>query len=265
MKKRIFQRFALPTLTAFVLLFSTLSLHSADRVRIARLNGEITLDGRPDEPAWTQATPFDLIMHVPNAGAQPGERSDIWMAYDNEYLYVGARLYVSDPSRISSNSTKRDEQSRNTDVFGIILDTYDDNENALAFFTMPSGARIDYSVGNDAESSGGPERSTNLSWNTFWDVETQMDDQGWYVEMRIPFSSLRFQSVDGISEMGLIINRRIAALNETDTWPMTDPKYGFSAYYKPSLAQTVEFQDVKARKPLYISPYIIGDFPGTMP
>ena len=109
-----------------------------------------------------------------------------------------SRLYSENPENITSTSKKRDERSRNSDNFGIILDTYDDNENALAFYTLPSGARIDYTVSNDGEGGGGGGMgSINLSWNTFWDVQTSRDDKGWYVEMRIPFSSLQFQSQNG--------------------------------------------------------------------
>jgi hypothetical protein len=89
-----------------------------------------------------------------------------------------------------------------------------------------------------------------------------VDEKGWYVEMRIPFSSLRFQNRNGSTRMGMILNRRISYANEMDTYPSIDPKYGFSAYLKPSLGQTIEFKDVKPRKPLYISPYVIGGYSG---
>jgi len=163
--------------------------------------------------------------------------------------------------KTSSTSKKRDEESRNSDQFGIVLDTYDDNENALAFFTMPSGARIDYTVSNDGEGGGGGGmRSTNRSWNTFWDVETTRDEAGWYVEMRIPFSSLQFQTTNGKIPMGMILNRRISYMNETDTYPPIDPKYGFSANIKPSLAQSIEFENIESKNPVYISPYVLGGY-----
>lgn len=219
-------------------------------------------DGRPDEEAWQGTTVFPLIVHAPNFGTQPSEVSEVMVGYDQEYLWVGARLYSKDPSNITSTSKKRDEESRNSDSFGIILDTYDDNENALAFFTMPSGARIDYTVSNDGEGGGGgPGRGAiNRSWNTFWDVETITDEQGWYVEMRIPFSSLRFQTVDGKIPMGMILNRRISYMNETDTYPLIDPKYGFTSFLKPSQAQSIEFENIEAHNPVYISPYVLGGY-----
>ncbi len=245
-----------------VTLLTPVAGYSQGSIKISHITEPITFDGRPDEAAWNETTVFPLIVHAPNYGTQPTEESEVMVGYDQEYLWVGARLYSEDPSNITSTSKKRDEESRNSDNFGIILDTYDDNENALAFFTMPSGARIDYTVSNDGEGGGGgPGRgSINRSWNTFWDVETTRDEKGWYVEMRIPFSSLRFQSVDGRIPMGMILNRRISYANETDTYPSIDPKYGFSAYLKPSLAQSIEFENIKPHKPVYIAPYVLGGY-----
>lgn len=245
----------------FVSLLHPTKLLAQESIVIGKISGSITFDGRLDEDVWNQASVFPMIVHSPNYGTEPSEISEIMVGYDQEYLWVGARLFSKDPSNITSTSKKRDEESRNSDQFGIVLDTYDDNENALAFFTMPSGARIDYTVSNDGEGGGGGGMgSINRSWNTFWDVETTRDERGWYVEMRIPFSSLRFQTQDGKIRMGMILNRRISYANETDTYPLIDPKYGFSANLKPSQAQTIEFKNIKPSNPVYISPYVLGGY-----
>ena len=234
---------------------------SQESVTISQISGQIVFDGKPDEAVWDEATVFPMVVHYPSFGAEPSELSEVMIGYNQDYLWIGARLFSKNPDDITSTSKKRDEKSRNSDQFGIILDTYDDNENALAFFTMPSGARIDYTVSNDAEGGGGGGMgSINRSWNTFWDVETTRDEHGWYVEMRIPFSSLRFQTIDGKIRMGLILNRRISYMNETDTYPSIDPKYGFSANFKPSKAQTIEFGKIEAHNPVYIAPYVLGGY-----
>ena len=246
---------------ACLVLLGPSKLISQESIKINRISGQVVFDGTPDEAVWNEATVFPLIVHSPNFGAEPSERSEVMIAYNQEYLWIGARLFSEDPGNITSTSKKRDEQSRNSDQFGIILDTYDDNENALAFFTMPSGARIDYTVSNDAEGGGGGGMgSINRSWNTFWDVETTRDEHGWYVEMRIPFSSLRFQTVEGKIRMGMILNRRISYMNETATYPLIDPKYGFSAPFKPSQAHTIELENIEAHNPVYIAPYALGGF-----
>ena len=189
---------------------------------------------------------FPLKMNRPNYGNDPSESTEVMIAYDNEYIWVGARLYMRDVKKIFANSKKRDEMLFGYDSFGILLDTYDDNENGLAFFTTPTGLRTDYAISNDAAGNGGEGPpgfdALNFSWNTFWDVKTTIDDKGWYVEMRIPFSSLRFKPKDDMALMGLIISRTISANSEVDTWPAIDPKYGFMATSKPSQATTIQFE-----------------------
>jgi len=246
-------------LTTFIC-FTTRLLNAQDEVGIKALAGEIEFDGKVDEAVWKTSQRFPLKMHYPVYNNAPGENSEVYMAFDDEYLWVGAILYYKDVNDVVSTSKKRDEESENSDAFGILLDSYNDNENGLAFFTMPSGLKIDYSVSNDGQGGGpGPGMSSkNYTWNSYWDVKTVMLDDAWHVEMRIPFSSLRFQSENDITKMGLIINRNISHLNEVDTYPAIDTKYGRGANTRPSLAQTVVFENIKPRNPVYISPYVLG-------
>jgi hypothetical protein len=242
-------------------LFAQVALIGQETVKIKRLPAPVEFDGRPFEAAWEGLDFYPLTMSRPNFGNEPSEKSEVMVSYDDEFIWVGARLFMNDVSKIYAASKKRDEMLFGFDAFGILLDTYDDNENALAFFTTPTGLRTDYAVSNDASSGGGdPFGSLNYSWNTFWDVKTSRDDKGWYVEMRIPFSSLRFKPENDIASMGMIIKRSISANNETDTWPSIDPKYGFMSTSMPSLANTIEIEGARPKNPVYISPYIIGGF-----
>lgn len=235
------------------------NVSAQDAVRIKRVNTQIAFDGMPSEQAWKELDIFRLTMHRPNFGTEPSELSDVRIGYDNLYLWVGASLYMKDPSKIFAVTKKRDEMLFDYDAFGIVIDTYNDNENALAFFTAPTGLRTDYAISNDASGSGGPmDNALNFSWNTFWDVKTTHDEKGWYVEMRIPFSSLKFKPEGDLARMGIIISRNISANNETDTYPAIDPKYGFLATNKPSQAMTAEIDGARPSKPLYITPYAIG-------
>ncbi|MCY1723048.1 DUF5916 domain-containing protein [Prolixibacteraceae bacterium Z1-6] len=238
------------------------SAKTAEVIVINSNSGELNFDGVPDEFFWQSAQTFNLVMHSPNFSASPQESSTVYMTYDENYLYVAAFLDYRDPNNIIATSKKRDEKSKNPDSFGILLDTYDDNENALAFFTMPAGQRIDYAVSNDAQMMPGLMGATsqNYSWNTFWDVKTARTQKGWTVEMRIPFSSLRFQEVDGKVQMGLLINRTVSHCNEIDSYPATDPRFGILAPIKPSLAQTIELRGVKNSQPVYVSPYVSTGF-----
>ena len=251
----------------FLLIFLSLGLQNnvlcQESVKIQRITVPVEFDGMTNDPAWDALETFTLTMHRPNYGAEPSEKSDVKIGYDNEFLWIGASLFMNDPSKIFAVTKKRDEELFDYDAFGIILDTYNDNENALAFFTAPTGLRTDYTISNDGqENGGGPGMNTamNISWNTFWDVKTTRDDKGWYAEMRIPFSSLKFKPENDIATMGLIISRNISANNETDTYPAIDPKYGFMATNKPSLASTIEIEGARPEKPVYITPYILAGF-----
>jgi hypothetical protein len=233
-----------------------------ESVQIKRLNEPIEFDGVPGEAAWESLDLFPLTMHRPVFKNEPSERSDVRIGYDDEFLWVGASLYMEDASEIFAASKKRDEMLFDYDAFGIILDSYNDHETGLAFFTAPTGLRTDYAISNDAAGGGGPggPGGMNTSWDTFWDVKTTQDDQGWYVEMRIPFSSLKFKPEDDVAHMGLIVSRNISANNETDTYPPIDPKYGFMATQKPSQAQAIEISGAKPTRPVYISPYAIAGY-----
>ncbi len=250
-------------LIILLLLFSGFNLQAQDDVVVIEKNtGSVEFDGIPNELFWQKARQFDLTMHAPIFGDAPSEKSQVFITYDDDFLWIGAFLEYANPDDIVSTSKKRDEESKNPDSFGILLDTYNDNENALAFFTMPAGQRIDYTVSNDAQvmPSLYGTKSTNYSWNTFWDVKTVRYVKGWALEMRIPFSSLRFQEQDGRTQMGLLINRSISHTNEIDSYPETDPKYGLLAPNKPSLAQTIELRGLESKKPVYVAPYVATGF-----
>lgn len=171
---------------------------------IQRLKGPITLDGLSDEQAWKDVTPFPMVMHMPTFGNEPSERTEVLMAHDDDYVYIAGRMYDSEPDKIQATSKKRDFMEASSEWFGVIIDTFNDNENGLGFFTTPTGLRFDATVFNDAVMTDPQRMPINPSWNTFWDVEVQQNDEGWFAEFRIPFSSLRFQDTEGRVVMGFI-------------------------------------------------------------
>ncbi len=229
---------------------------NTDRYIISRLNGHVKLDGLSEEPAWEGIEPFPVVMHSPNFLDEPTEKTEILVAYDDDYLYVAGRLYDSEPEKIQCTSKKRDDMKPNSDWFGIVIDTFNDKENALVFFTTPSGLRLDMTVFNDAQG----EESFNADWNTFWDVATVRNKDGWFVEMRIPLSSLQFQEKDGRCVMGLISWRWIARKYESVVFPAVPPDWGGFSLFKPSQAKEVVFQGIYRKKPLYVAPYLVGGF-----
>ncbi len=229
---------------------------------VPRLSGPITLDGSSDEPAWSNVTPFVLFQHSPNFGSPPTEKTEVLVGFDDDFLYVAGRLYDREPGKIQASTKKRDTMSPSSDWFGVLFDTFNDKENGLGFFTTPAGLRWDGSVYNDGQPTNPvtQEPPINLSWNTFWDVETVITDRGWFVEMRIPLSSLRFQDKAGEVIMGMIAWRFIPRKNEMFVFPAIPPNWGAWSTWKPSQAQEVVLRGVQSRRPLYITPYLLGGY-----
>jgi hypothetical protein len=192
-------------------------------------------------------------MYQPVYGGEMTESTEIRVAYDDQHIYVAGSLLDGDPQAVRANSMYRDQYSGD-DTFAVILDTFSDNENALWFFTTPNGIRFDSAISNDAQSGF---RSTNSSWNTFWDVSTSTSDRGWSAEFRIPLTSLGFQVVGDRVEMGMIVYRYIARRNERHIYPDIRPDWNM-AFAKPSLAQKVVLSGVEGGRPLYVSPYVLA-------
>ena len=220
---------------------------------VPRIEGAIVLDGRMDEPAWQAIEPLPTTMHLPTFGAPPSERTEFRLAYDAKYLYFSCQAYDSDPDGIHMYSFQRDERSFRSDFCSIYIDTLNDEENALQFKTSPAGNRTDAHRSNDGEGS------SNASWDAFWDVAVFRDERGWYAEMRIPFSSVLFQAIDGRVVMGVSMLRNIARKNERHVHPAIPPDLGTSAFAKPSQMRKIILEGVEGQgKPVYITPYVLA-------
>lgn len=221
---------------------------------LPRINGPITIDGVVNEPAWDAIDPLPMTMYQPTFRGGVSQRTEIRVAHDDRYLYVSGRLYDEQPDGIRANSLYRDRYSGD-DTFAVIIDPFNDNENARWFFTTPAGVRFDLAVSNDAE--GGFGDAVSNSWNTFWTAAATQTAEGWFAEMRIPLSSLGFQAEGGTATMGLITYRFRAQSNERYIYPAIPPNWG-RGFAKPSQAQDVTLRGVEAARPVYLTPYVLG-------
>jgi hypothetical protein len=227
------------------------------RLVLPRLHGPIRLDGLSDEPAWQAVKPWRPTQYEPDNGAQPTERTEFLVAYDDSYIYFALRAYDRDRNGIRANTLYRDRLSGD-DHFEILLDTFNDNETAFLFTTTPAGIRKDAAISHDA--TGGDITSgdwINNDFNTYWDVATTVNAQGWFAEMRVPFSSLRFQEKDGEVVMGIILQRKIARRTERLVFPPVR-RVADWAFLKPSLAQKIVLTGIRPSKPLYVTPYALN-------
>lgn len=222
------------------------------QIPLKRLNGPVIMDGLSNERAWKEIQPLPMTMYTPTYLGQPSEQTEVRIAYDDEFLYISGRFYDSDLSGVQANSVVRDVD-RGGDFMNVFLDTFNDKQNMAAFLTTPAGNRLDAEIINDAEG----EIPWNLSWNTYWDCEVVQNPEGWFAEMRIPFSSLRFQDDHGRVVFGLIVHRLISRKNERLIFPAIRPKKPLSAW-KASEAQEVVLEGIYRTNPIYFAPYALA-------
>ncbi|MBT8254111.1 MAG: carbohydrate binding family 9 domain-containing protein [Flavobacteriaceae bacterium] len=225
-----------------------------ETIPISKLTGPIKIDGQITESEWMSIKPLPLTMHWPNFKGDLTEQTEIRIAYDDQYIYIGAICQDRKPSGIQTPTFQRDDWGMKMDQITIELDTYDDNENGLLFSVTPTGSRIDVAIKNDAQ--GGD--IANTSWNSYWTAETTINDTGWQAEIKIPFSSLRFKTSEGNVEMGLIAYRYIARKREMQIYPAIPADWGFWSFAKPSQGQTISFEGLQNKRPYFVSPYVLG-------
>ena len=181
-------------------------------IRAVRYSGEINLDGNLDEEVYTQFAPADyFIQQLPDEGEPASERTEAWVYFDDDNLYVAARNYESVPEEDwVANEMRRDTfQLRTNDSFSVMLDTFLDRRNGVAFLVTPIGGFSDFAIANEGDRG----RGVNFDWNIVWDSRVSRFDGGWTVEMQIPFRSLRYEPGES-QTWGIQFRRIIRRLNE---------------------------------------------------
>jgi hypothetical protein len=223
-------------------------------VRATRLDRPLVVDGTLDEPFYATVKPVsDFIQTVPDEGAPSTEKTEAWIAYDDQNFYIACRCWDSaPPEEWTANEYRRDtNQLRQNDIFGALLDTFHDRRNGFHFYTNPLGARADQVVANE----GNP----NSDWNPVWFARTGRFDGGWTVEMAIPFRSIRYISGPG-QEWGLQIRRSIRRKNEwTHLTFIPAATGGVTSIFRVSAGATLVGLDLPpAAKNVELKPYAIS-------
>jgi len=225
-----------------------------DAETVTKISRAFEFDGIVKDGEWDNITAVELTVQTPVYHGEPTELTQIKLGYDENYIYLSGALFDSEPHKILANNKQRDGGSSSTDWFGMVIDSYNDNQNALGFFTTPTGSRFDASISGD----GNGRSPMNISWNNFWDVKVSRSDKGWDVEMRVPFSSLQYQAVDGKVTMGITTWRYIARKNELHISPDISPDLGEMGMWRPSKSKEYVFEGIKQKKPFYITPYALA-------
>ncbi len=207
-------------------------------------------DGIPDESFWSELE-IPSIQHQPFFKGSPRGASNFYIGYDDQYIWVAGSLEYENEKDIRAISKKRDSFDGGNDYFGICIDTFNDNENALGFLLHPAGLRWDGAIFNDAQG----DMPINVSWNTFWDVKTHIEGKVWTIEMRIPFTSMKFQDDEGVVEMGITVWWWSTFMGQTMVYPEIDRLWGGWSAFKPSQFQKVRLKNIFSKKPIYLAPY----------
>ena len=181
-------------------------------VTAVRADPAPVLDGVLDDAVWQMATPVTGFRRDrPGDGLPAAEKTEVRVAYTDDALYVGARMYDRDPSRISLLRGRRDSFMQSNDQFLIQLDSYHDHRTTFVFGVTPAGGRNDLVAPNDGF------QGMDAGWDPVWDATTRVDSLGWVAEMRIPFSQLRFR--EGERQVwGVNFRRDILHAGEAVDW-----------------------------------------------
>ena len=223
-------------------------------VRAIKLTAPLTLDGTLDEEVYAREQSFGgFLQAAPKYGAQETERTEIWVMYDDDNIYIACRCWDSaPPEKWIANELRRDtNQLRQNDHIGVSFDTFYDRRSAFVFYTNPLGARADYSVVDE----GAP----NSDWNPVWSSKTGRFDGGWTVEMAIPFKSLRYRS--GPDQVwGFQMRRSVRRKNEwTYLTPVPQIVAGPQALNRVSSGGTLVGLDLPpAGRNIELKPYAIS-------
>lgn len=228
--------------------------------RAVERSGEVRLDGRLDEAAW-QAAPVvtDFTQVDPEEGRPVSQPTEARILYDDAALYIGVRL--SDDGPVTGRLGRRDMALGDSDWFGVVIDSYHDHRTGFVFDVNPAGVQRD--AVKSVSGTGG--ESDDNSWDAVWDVATSVDDGGWTVEYRIPFSQLRFNDTEspvwGIQLERVIGRRREYAVSSFT--PKSEPG-GI-----PTYGHLEGLRSIHAGNRLELLPYVLsrGEFvdPGVNP
>ena len=210
------------------------------------------LDGRLDDAVWQRApVQGQFVQREPQFGYPASERTEFRVLYDDRMLYFGIWLYDRNPQGILGSELKRDAMLSKGDAVKIIIDTFHDHRNAFYFSTNPLGA---YKDANSVENG----RTLNYDWNAVWENHVTRDDQGWYVEMAVPLSQLRFAVSAEEAVWGLNICRVLLRNNEEDYWVPFPREWTSAGFARVSNAGVLTgLGTLQAKRRLEFVPYLL--------
>ena len=247
---------ALPLAPAPPVLPETISRDDQGRatVRAIRLTAPMRIDGRLDEVIYQEVRPASGFIQMEPDGGQPAtERTEVWVFYDDENVYVSFRASESQPGRMIANEMRRDSHNiRQGDSVEFAFDTFRDRRNAILFEANALGARTDIQSTN--------ERQMNTDWNPVWTLSAGRFEGGWTIEAALPFKSIRYPRGTA-QDWGFQARRTNKWKNEISYLTRVPPALGLGrADFSASLyANLVGLEAPLPSRNLEIKPYVIAD------
>nr|WP_042294328.1 DUF5916 domain-containing protein [Nonlabens ulvanivorans] len=214
--------------------------------RATRISTPPKIDGKPFEQIWDRVTTGgNFVMAQPNNGdaERDTHKTEFKIAYDDAAIYVAGFMYDSDPESVLRQFSQRDQVFEQADLFGFFINTYNNQINQTRFYATSANAL------GDAIAEG---NSQDFSYNVVFLSEVSFDERGWYVEMKIPYRTLRFPEQD-VQDWSFQILRVIKSLNEEYTYNYLDVTTGTDTQYD-ALLTGIENIDPPLRLNLY--PYV---------
>ncbi|MCG8582594.1 MAG: carbohydrate binding family 9 domain-containing protein, partial [Bacteroidales bacterium] len=225
---------------------STSILAQKKNVKATYISTPLKIDGQLSEDYYQKGEPAtDFVQLQPYNGRPAMQRSEVWFFYDQTAIYVGAMLHDTAPDSINNYLTERDNIG-NSDYFGVYIDPYNEGQLSYGFYITPAGVQSDMkAIKSDRDREDG-------NWDAVWESNTQITDDGWIVEMRIPYSALRFPD-QPVHLWGVNIFRNIRRHNSNNTWNLIDRNISGWIHQQGELSG---IENIKPPTRLSFTPYL---------
>jgi hypothetical protein len=234
---------------------STIQIGPDGKRSITAVRTEIPLkiDGSLTDPGWQNALFQDqFTQREPVEGAPASEKTEIGFLFNENNLYIGVKCYDSAPDKIIAREMRRDAIVDDDDYFEMVLDTYHDHRNAYYFITNPHGVKREALMANEG-------RDYNPAWDGVWSCKTQITTEGWFIEIAIPWKTLRFAE-EGSSSWGFNCARMIRRKNEHVYWQLIPRDFGRGAgiFRLSEAGSLLGIAEAEMGGNLELMPYFLG-------
>lgn len=228
---------------------------TANEVTAVFLENAPRIDGHLDDAAWAGIPPVTRFIQVwPEDGSPATEQTEVRVGYDRDNLYFAFKFHDKHPDLIRAKNMERGGRNDRDDNAYIGLDTFQDGRNAYLFEMNALGTQDDATITDETLTID------SFSWDAVWRSETVIDDEGWSMEVSIPFRQLRFPKGDNM-DFGLMLSRTVNRKNERSLWPPIGLEYAGSSFNALAIVSqygTLKgLKNVARGKNLEIKPYVI--------